>query len=135
MSIDYDARIGRQSEHPVAQQAPQRHEPTQDEWDAWEYLRAHPENLQHGTSDVDAEITYYRLNPPRDDFCDQNTVFVGVCGAYAHDFPGPRPDEASELVLLGLRGSTGKRLINVLIEPDEARKLARSLRRAAKQIH
>lgn len=107
---------------------------TEAQWTDWEQLREHPENLRFGISDVDAVITYYRLAPEDEEFSCEDRVAVGVCGVYDHDFPGPRPDDESEYVLLGLNGSCRTRLVNVLLAPDEARQLAKLLKKAAKKV-
>ena len=102
----------------------------------WVEVRENPENLNFGIEDVVAvNVPWYRLNPPSEEFKDfsEFRVSVGVCGEYDHDFPS-RPDECADVVLLGINGLQGSRLVNLLIAPDSARQLAKLLKRAAKKV-
>ncbi len=128
MSIDSPARI---DEH-LPPLVTRRSKPSEEQWAVWEKVREHPENLKFGLTEVRTGIAYYRLGPPEEEFSCEDVVSVGVCGSYDHDFPGPRPDEQTECVLLGINGSSGTRLVNILIHPDEARQLANLLTKAAK---
>jgi hypothetical protein len=108
-------------------------------YDAWLKVRENPENLQYGTNDLDvAELPYYRLNPPEEEFCDGYfSVSVGLCGyhgRYPITLRDLHPDTYAEHVLLGINGTSGTRLANVLLEPDEALQLAKLLKKAAKKV-
>jgi hypothetical protein len=102
-------------------------------------VRENPENLRYEIDNLDvAELPYYRLHPPQEEFCDDYfSVSVGVCGYHEHHPTSLRdlhPDTYADQVLLGINGTTGTRLVNVLLEPDEARELAKLLKKAAKAV-
>ncbi|MCA2303101.1 hypothetical protein JF770_05975 [Mycobacterium intracellulare] len=123
MTIDNHARVDEQ--------------PTDDELPANERLRARPENLRFGLDTVGAyDIAYYRLNPPNGEFYADDTypVSVGVCGFHGKLAIEDRPTYGHDAVVLGIHGGAGRRLVNVLFEPDEARQLAKLLTKAAKKV-
>lgn len=108
-------------------------------YEAWVKVRENPENLRYGVDRLDvAEVPYYRLDPPGVEFCDANfSVSVGVCGYHGHQpirLRDLHADTYAEHVLLGINGTTGTRLVNVLLEPDDALKLAKLLKKAAKNV-
>ncbi|WP_136246017.1 hypothetical protein [Mycobacterium intracellulare] len=85
--------------------------------------REHPE--VNGLGDAEGFVTYYVNNPDDEQFHDAMTLSVSTCGNSIFV-----PEEDS--VLLSLDGST--RLLNVFIEPDEARRLATLLKDAASKV-
>ncbi|MDR3658510.1 MAG: hypothetical protein P4L48_23555 [Mycobacterium sp.] len=108
-------------------------------YDEWAKVRENPEDVALGVNRLDvAELSYYRLNPPAWEFHDDYfSVSVGVCGYHGHLPIGPRdlhPNIYAEHVLLGINGTTGTRLVNVLLERDEAQQLADLLKKAAKKV-
>lgn len=128
-------------------------QPTDDELDVYEGLRARPENLQLGVQTIDAFVAYYRLNPPQEEFdgtADVGVpgdfpVSVGVCGVYGRVLneyedkgltlqPEDQPDHQDDVVVLGIHGAAGRRLTNVLLGQDEAIQLARMLLGAAETV-
>jgi hypothetical protein len=114
-------------------------QPTDAELAANERLRARPENLRFGIHSVGAlDITYYRLNPPDEEFFGNEPgdfpVSVGLCGMYGYDALSEPPTKGSEFVVLGISGAVGRRLTNVLLERDDALRLAKLLKQAAKKV-
>lgn len=114
------------------------HDP-QDEVDDWVKVRQNPENPTFDVVRLEvAELPYYRLDPPDYEFCDDVfTVTVGVCGYHGHDPIRPRdlnPDKYAEHVLLGINGTQGTRLVNVLLDPDQVLELVASLQHAVKKV-
>jgi len=113
--------------------------PTDEELPAIEFLGARPENLWFGLSTVGGFVAYHRLNPPSEEFwgCEPGSfpLSVGICGLYGHplDVDDDRPDQGTDAVVLGVHGSAGRRLTNVLLEPSEALRLAKLLKKAAKK--
>lgn len=108
-------------------------------YEAWVKVRQNPENLRYGVNHLDvAELPYYRLNPPEAEFCDAYfSVSVGVCGYHGHHpirLRDLHPDTYAEHVLLGINGTTGTRLVNVLLKSGEARQLAKLLKSAVKNV-
>lgn len=123
MSIDSHARTDEQL--------------TDEELELNERLRARPENPRFDVQTVDAwDIAYYRLNPPDCEFFADDTypVSVGVCGFYGKLAIEDHPAEGSDTVVLGIHGGAGRRLVNVLLEPDVARQLAKLLTKTAKKV-
>jgi hypothetical protein len=114
-------------------------EETEAAYDDWVKVRQNPENLGFGFSNLEvAELPYYRLNPPEEEFCDDYfSVSVGVCGYHGHIPIRPRdlhPDTYAEHVLLGINGTSGTRLVNVLLDEGQADELAKLLKKAAKKV-
>lgn len=82
----------------------------------------HPEVETFG--ETDGFVTYYDTNPDDDQFHDSLAVSASTCSNSIF-----MPDE--EQVLLSLGGRT--RLVNIIIQPDNAKQLAKSIKKAAKK--
>lgn len=108
-------------------------------YDAWVKLRQNPENPTFDDVSLEAaELPYYRLDPPGYEFHDGFfTVTVGVCGYHGHYPISPRslhPDKYADHVLLGINGTQGTRLVNVLLDREKALRLVESVQNAVAML-
>ncbi|OBF69610.1 hypothetical protein A5753_21345 [Mycobacterium sp. 852002-51971_SCH5477799-a] len=95
--------------------------------DAEEKWRAHPETADFGVEH--AFVLYYLLEPPDDEFDGDFVVSVGACTLNPGD-----DDERMKFVLLGVDGSQGTRLTNIVLTEEEAQQLAQYLQAAAAEV-
>jgi hypothetical protein len=117
MSIDNQPPAGKQSGSSRIGILP--NDPAREARDRW---REHPEVNTLG--EADGFVTYYVTDPNDEQFHDTLSLSVATCG---NSILVPEED----YVLLSLDGL--ERLVNALITPDEARKLAKLLKKAAKK--
>lgn len=85
--------------------------------------RAYPEIIELG--EVDGFVTHYVPEPDDAQFHEPLALAAGTCA-------GSASSREEEVVLLSLSGAV--KLINVLLEPSRARRLARSLEEAAARV-
>lgn len=91
-----------------------------------ELWRAHPEESDFGYAF--AFGLYFLKEFPADESFD-GTVSVGV----SRPLPPEGPKDHVPRVVLSYTGDSGVRLTNVLLDPDEARRLAKLLKKAARK--
>jgi hypothetical protein len=93
------------------------YDPVQEYRERWE---AHPEIVTFGSAE--GFVPYYDTSPDDEQFHGGMTLSVATCGQSIFV-----SEESS--VLLSLDGST--RLVNIILEPEEARRLAKALEKGA----
>ena len=96
--------------------AEETREPTREELEAIEYMYSHPENLKLGIHTVDGFIPYYRSRGLAFDkeFDAELDVSVGITGDTV-------PRYCGGYVVLGISGTSGTRLVNVVFDAESAR--------------